>query len=76
MGAMATLTGDQSYIDFALKTVDAVVNAGTVSGLLPQPTNVDKHLEVVDGNLAEGCDGADDSAPSSVHVYSISIFLD
>ncbi|KAJ7793358.1 pectate lyase superfamily protein-domain-containing protein [Mycena olivaceomarginata] len=65
MGAMATLTGDQSYIDFALKTVDAVVNAGTVSGLLPQPTNVDKHLEVVDGNLAEGCDGADDSAHSN-----------
>ncbi|KAJ7863575.1 glycoside hydrolase family 76 protein, partial [Mycena leptocephala] len=46
MGAMATLTGDQSYIDFALKTVDAVVNVGTGSGPLPQPADADKHMEV------------------------------
>ncbi|KAJ7027073.1 glycoside hydrolase [Mycena alexandri] len=63
MGAMATLTGDQSYIDFALKTLDAVVNVGTASGPLPQSTT-DKHLEVVGGILAEGCDGAAASAPS------------
>ncbi|KAJ7480797.1 glycoside hydrolase family 76 protein, partial [Mycena latifolia] len=46
MGAMATLTGDQSYIDFALKTVDAVVNVGTASGSLPQPAKADKQMEV------------------------------
>ncbi|KAJ6504337.1 glycoside hydrolase family 76 protein, partial [Mycena vitilis] len=45
MGAMATLTGNQEYIDFALKTVDAVVNVGTASGSLPQPDG-DKHMEV------------------------------
>ncbi|KAJ7658896.1 pectate lyase superfamily protein-domain-containing protein [Mycena rosella] len=64
MGAMATLTGNQSYIEFALKTVDAVVNVGTASGPLPQPTGADKHMEVVGGILAEGCDGAAASAPS------------
>ncbi|KAJ7227583.1 pectate lyase superfamily protein-domain-containing protein [Mycena haematopus] len=64
MGAMATLTGNQNYIDFALTTVDAVVNVGTASGPLPQAAGADKHMEVVDGILAEGCDGADASAPS------------
>ncbi|KAJ7066189.1 glycoside hydrolase family 76 protein [Mycena amicta] len=65
MGAFSTLTGDPKYIEFALATLDGVVATGTDAGPLPQPTkNFDMHFEVVNGILAEGCDGVSSSASS------------
>ncbi|KAJ6550736.1 hypothetical protein B0H10DRAFT_1225129 [Mycena sp. CBHHK59/15] len=57
---------DSSYIDFALKTLDGVVNALDPVPL-PEPDQPgdSPFLEVVGGVLAELCDGATSSAPST-----------
>ncbi|PSS16475.1 hypothetical protein PHLCEN_2v3250 [Hermanssonia centrifuga] len=68
LGAMANLTGDNSYIDFALTTLDGVVNSpGTPS--LPQTENGNNFLEIVNGNLAEWCDGASSSTCNNDQQY-------
>lgn len=56
---MSALTGDDKYITFALITLDGVVNT-TGSTPLPQPNRPgdSPFLEVVNGVLAESCDGA------------------
>ncbi len=68
LGAMANLTGDNSYIDFALTTLDGVVDSpGTPS--LPQTENGNNFLEIVNGNLAEWCDGASSSTCNNDQQY-------
>ncbi len=65
---MATLTGDTSYIDFALTTLDGVVNSpGTPP--LPQTDNGSNFPEIVNGNLAEWCDGASSSTCNNDQQY-------
>ncbi|KAJ7347000.1 hypothetical protein DFH08DRAFT_699879, partial [Mycena albidolilacea] len=58
LGWMTVLTGDIKYVNFGLTTLDAVVNA---AGSTPLPQNDGQgqspFLEVVDGILAESCDG-------------------
>lgn len=57
MGWMSQLDKDDKYITFALVTLDGVVNAPG-STPLPQADNGHPFLEVVNGKLAEWCDGA------------------
>ncbi|THG96061.1 hypothetical protein EW026_g5707 [Hermanssonia centrifuga] len=74
LGAMANLTGDNSYIDFALTTLDGVVNSpGTPS--LPQTENGNNFLEIVNGNLAEWCDGASSSTCNNDQQYFKGAFM-
>ncbi|THG92977.1 hypothetical protein EW026_g8120 [Hermanssonia centrifuga] len=72
--AMATLTGDTSYIDFALTTLDGVVNSpGTPP--LPQTDNGSNFPEIVNGNLAEWCDGASSSTCNNDQQYFKGAFM-
>lgn len=66
LGAMATLTGDQSYITFALTTLDGVVKAGSSTGLPQTDSSGSAFLELPNGILAEWCDGTA-SSPDCDH---------
>lgn len=57
---MAKLTGDYSYITFALTTLDGVVNAPS-STALPQTDTGSAFLELPNGILAEWVDGTGSS---------------
>jgi hypothetical protein len=67
---MTVLTGDIKYVNFGLTTLDGVVNA---AGSTPLPQNDGQgqspFLEVVDGILAELCDGRTSTTCNADQTY-------
>ncbi|KAF8186858.1 pectate lyase superfamily protein-domain-containing protein [Mycena galopus ATCC 62051] len=74
LGWMNALTGDNQYITFALVTLDGVVNSSG-STPLPQPDGPGPFLEVVNGVLAEWCDGAASSTCDGDQQYFKGAFM-
>ncbi|KAJ7507381.1 glycoside hydrolase family 76 protein [Mycena galericulata] len=74
MGWMSVLDNDDKYINFALVTLNGVVNAPG-STPLPQTDNGHPFFEVVNGVLAEWCDGAKTSTCDADQTYFKGAFM-